>query len=127
MKEWLRRLEKHLAIERNVSPHTLRAYCQDLSEFLVFLTDGKDDRVIDSDDLRRIDKVLLRRYLAVLHRKNRRSTIGRKLAALRTFFRYLVREGVLEANPGETLSTPRQERYLPKTLTVDEAFALMTS
>lgn len=127
MNEWLRRLEKHLAIERNVSPHTLRAYRQDLKEFLVFLADGKNDRTIGSDDLRRIDKVLLRRYLAVLHRKNRKSTIGRKLAALRTFFRFLVREGVLEANPGETLATPRAERYLPKTLSVDEAFALMGS
>jgi integrase/recombinase XerC len=60
-----------------------------------------------------------------LHKQNKKSTIGRKLAALRTFFRYLVREGVLRLNPGELVATPKQEKYLPRTLTVDESFALM--
>src|SRR5690606_11184466 len=62
---------------------------------------------------------------AALQKQNKKSTIGRKLAALRTFFRYLVREGVLKVNPGELVATPKQEKYLPRALSVDESFALM--
>ena len=73
------------------------------------------------------DRIVLRRYLAQLHKKNRKSTIARKLSAIRTFFRYLVREGLLAANPGDLVSTPRQEKYLPTTLSVDETFTLIDS
>ncbi|MDD4457401.1 MAG: tyrosine recombinase XerC, partial [Syntrophotalea acetylenica] len=72
-----------------------------------------------------VDVLLLRRYLARLHKRNCRTTIGRKLSAIRSFFRYLVRQGALQVNPAETVATPRRERYLPKVLTVDEMFALI--
>jgi len=113
------RFDRHLAVERNVSPHTRSAYRRDLAEFALFLQESGNLAITD------VDKLVLRRYLALLHKKNRKSTIGRKLAALRTFFRFLVREGVLDANPGELVATPRQEKYLPTTLTVDETFALI--
>jgi integrase/recombinase XerC len=124
MEELLVRFDKHIAVERNLSPHTRRAYRQDLEEFHRFLS---DDPSMDKQQeiLSQIDKIVLRRYLAVLHRSNRRTTIARKLSALRTFFDFLVREGVLDVNPGQLVGTPRQEKYLPKTLTVDEAYALM--
>ena len=114
--------EQHIGIERNLSAHTRRAYHQDLAEFRAFLQQesaGEEPRVEE------VDTLVLRRYLAHLHRRNRRSTIARKLSALRSFFAYLVREGVLTANPGELVATPRQEKYLPKTLTVDEIFAFI--
>jgi integrase/recombinase XerC len=117
------RFEKHLADERNVSPHTIRAYLQDLREFDTFLHDELNWS--GTDLAQRVDKFVLRRYLALLHKRNAKSTIGRKLAALRSFFRYLMREGVLSANPGEAVATPRKEKYLPKTLSIDEAFGLM--
>jgi integrase/recombinase XerC len=120
MQELIRRFEKHLSVERNLSPHTRRAYRQDLEGFSVFLAEVSGEK-----DIRHVDKLLLRRYLAQLHRSCRKSTIARKLAALRTFFRFLVREGVLSVNPGELVATPRQEKYLPKTLSVDEAYNLM--
>jgi integrase/recombinase XerC len=124
VEELLARFDRHLAVERNLSPHTRRAYRQDLAEFHKFLlTDSATDA--DKAPLARVDPIMLRRYLAWLHRHNRRTTIARKLSALRTFFGYLVREGVLDANPGELVSTPRQEKYLPKTLSVDEVFSLM--
>jgi len=119
MQQLIEQFERHLAVERNVSPHTRSAYRRDLAEFARFLQESGDLTVAD------IDKIVLRRYLALLHKKNRKSTIGRKLAALRTFFRFLVRDGVLAANPGELVATPRQEKYLPTTLTVDETFALI--
>ncbi len=125
MDRLLERFTTHLSVERNVSPHTLDAYRRDLAGFRAFLRDELHWQEQDAALLRRVDQIVLRRYLALLHRRCKRSTIGRKLAALRSFFRFLVREGVLEINPGELVGTPRAEKYLPKTLSVDEAFALM--
>ncbi|HXV19877.1 MAG TPA: tyrosine recombinase XerC [Desulfuromonadales bacterium] len=123
MQEQIARFDKHLAVERNVSEHTRRAYRQDLEAFRLFLRE--ELKWPEQGMLERIDNLVLRRYLAALHKQNKKSTIGRKLAALRTFFRFLVREGVLRLNPGELVATPKQGKYLPRTLTVDESFALM--
>lgn len=123
MEKLIDRFDHHLAIERNVSPHTRRAYLQDLEEFRTFLTE--ELKWSGEGQVQRIDKLVLRRYLALLHQRCRKSTIGRKLSSLRSFFRFLVREGVLVANPGDAVATPRKEKYLPKTLSVDETFALM--
>ncbi|HAD04359.1 MAG TPA: tyrosine recombinase XerC, partial [Desulfuromonas sp.] len=123
MQELINRFDHHLAVERNVSPHTRRAYLQDLEEFRLFL--AEELKWSGAGQVQHIDKLVLRRYLALLHKRCRKSTIGRKLSSLRAFFRFLVREGVLVANPGDAVATPRKEKYLPKTLSVDEAFALM--
>ncbi len=125
MKTLLTSFDRHLLVVRNVSEHTRNAYMLDLREFNAFLESHFGD--VDIDCLAKIDRIVLRRYLAQLHKKNRKSTIGRKLSALRTFFRYLVREGHLSANPGDLVSTPRQEKYLPTVMTVDETFALIDS
>ncbi|MDT8442792.1 MAG: tyrosine recombinase XerC [Desulfuromonadales bacterium] len=122
MNNWIHDFSKYLCDERNLSPHTRAAYLRDLAEFQSFMEqNGGAGRA----DLKRIDSFLLRRYLADLHKRNQRTSIARKLSALRTFFRYLVREGHLSGNPAEGLSTPKLNRYLPKTLSVDEAAALM--
>ncbi len=113
---------KYLADERNLSPHTSVAYLRDLGEFKNFL---EQHGGTGKESLARIDSYLLRRYLAELHKRNQRTSIARKLSTLRTFFRYLVREGALANNPAEGMSTPKLNRYLPKTLSVDEATALM--
>ncbi|WP_020675452.1 tyrosine recombinase XerC [Geopsychrobacter electrodiphilus] len=119
MKPILADFIRHLEIERNLSPRTLDAYQRDLLQFYLFLSteDRSDDEL---EMLSLVDSLMMRRYLAGLHRKNRRTSIARKLSALRTFFRYLVRQGLLAASPAETLATPRHESYLPKVLSVDE-------
>ncbi|NIQ12806.1 MAG: tyrosine recombinase XerC [Gammaproteobacteria bacterium] len=122
MQKWIHQFSDYLADERNLSPHTRAAYLRDLAEFGVFL---EQNNCAGIDSLKKIDSFMLRRYLAELHKRNQRTSIARKLSALRTFFRYLVREGVLSGNPAEGLSTPKLNRYLPKTLSVDEAAALM--
>jgi integrase/recombinase XerC len=127
MRELIARFDRHLTDERNVSLHTRLAYLGDLEAFRLFLETLPAYSDTDSAALKRVDKIVLRRYLAQLHKTHKKTSIGRKLAALRTFFRFLVREGVLEVNPGELVSTPRQEKYLPQTLSVDEAFALLDS
>jgi integrase/recombinase XerC len=124
MEELIAQFERHLTVERNVSPHTRLAYLRDLREFHTFMQEHLG-RQVGKDDLPLVNKVLLRRFLALLHRRNRKSTIGRKLAAMRTFFRFLVRERLLPASPAEGMATPRAEKYLPRTLSVDQAFALL--
>lgn len=124
MKDLMRRFERHLSVERNVSENTLRAYLRDLESFRAFLDENSP---AGGEGVTAVDHIVLRRYLALLHKRNSKSTIARKLASLRAFFRFLVREGVLSANPGELVGTPRGEKYLPTTLSVDEAFALMES
>lgn len=114
----------HLHVERNLSEHTRKAYLADLRMFQEFARKALGEP-LPGPLVRQVDQLLLRRYLAQLHKSHSKTSIGRKLAALRTFFRYLVREGVLEVNPGELVGTPRQEKYLPKTLSIDETFALL--
>lgn len=127
MRQLISRFEWHLSDERNVSRHTRLAYLRDLEAFQQFLENLPGGPGSDSDAIKRVDQVILRRYLAQLHKTHKKSSIARKLGALRTFFRFLVREGVLEVNPGELVASPRQEKYLPQTLSVDEAYALLDS
>jgi len=122
MQEWIDRFQQFLAVERNLSPHTCAAYRRDLEEFQQFLSAHGS---LAATALPHIDHLLLRHYLAELHKRNQRTSIARKLSALRTFFRYLVREGALPTNAAEAVATPKRNRYLPKTLSVDEAMALM--
>ena len=119
---WLQRFSRHLEIERNVSEHTRQAYLRDLRKFQEFLRELNDGRDLPPTE---VDQALLRRYLAILHKTCKRSSIARKLASMRTFYRFLQREGQVTVNPAELIATPRQEKYLPTTLSPDEAFALM--
>lgn len=122
MQKMIESFTTYIADERNLSPHTRAAYLRDLDEFRTFL---EKQGGADLQSLSRLDSFLLRRYLAELHKRNQRTSIARKLSTLRTFFRYLVREGHLSSNPAEGLSTPKLNSYLPKTLSVDEATAVM--
>ena len=120
MQELLDNFLKYLRVERNLSPHTIRAYTLDLENFFAFLRENGG-----AVDVRSVDHILLRRYLASLHKSSSRTTIHRRLSALRTFYRYLVREGILNRNPADVISSPRKENYLPKVLSVDEIFRLL--
>jgi integrase/recombinase XerC len=116
--------ERHLADERGVSRHTLTAYRSGLERFEVFLKEfrGTEGEV----DLAAIDTLTIRSFLAALRKDGlSKTSIGRHLSALRTFFTYLKREGRVDANPAKAVASPRQERSLPRTLSVPEAAALM--
>ena len=107
---------RHLERERNASPHTLRAYGEDLAQFTHYL-ERELARAPRPED---VDHLLLRGFLAELHQRGlRKSSSARRLAGLRSFFRYLCREGRLAANPARGLLAPRQERRIPSVL--DEA------
>jgi integrase/recombinase XerC len=102
--------------EQGVSPHTLRAYTKDLNEFSAFLDEEPED----------IDYLDIRGYIASLHHRDlKKSSISRKLATIRSYFRYLHREGYVKKNPAKLVSSPRVPKNLPRFLDIDETFSLM--
>jgi integrase/recombinase XerC len=104
----------YLTYERNVSPNTIAAYRDDLESFIAFLCNDYLTMARDQLDLRRVDHLAIRSYLAHLaRRKLSRASTARHLSALRTFFKYLVREGAVESNPARTVATPKREKHLP--------------
>jgi integrase/recombinase XerC len=112
----------YLARERNASPHTIRAYGDDLGQFVAHLRRevGHEPRPQE------VDALLIRGFLSELHRAGiRKSSASRKLATLRTFFRFLCREGVLEANPARALVSPRIEKRVPEHLQEDHMAAFL--
>ena len=119
-----------LVSEKGYSVNTCRAYGQDLKEFFSDLK-KKKSRGGDADkDLLAgaIDTLVIREYLGYLHNKKiKKSSMARKLSALRSFFRHLVKRGVLAVNPGDSILTPKQEKPIPAYLTVDDAFRLLDS
>lgn len=121
----------YLQVERARSGHTIRNYLSDLEQFDRFIAPAAERGGPVSDASEDpgwpgVDASRIRAYLAYLQQKGvRRSSIARKLAVLRTFFRYLHREGMVKVNPAKTVASPRQEHRLPVFLTVDDAFALM--
>jgi len=116
----------YLSAEKNASPHTCRAYERDLEEFENFLKSSGMSLSTGQDiEMGKVDRLAIRRYLSFLHRRNKKSSIARKISTLRSFFKYLVREQLATSNPAKSVSTPKVEKPLPTTLTVDEAFRLM--
>ncbi|OGP64292.1 MAG: hypothetical protein A2169_06535 [Deltaproteobacteria bacterium RBG_13_47_9] len=118
----------YLSAEKNASPHTCRGYLRDLEGFEKFLKESGISLSPSGEvEPEKVDRLDIRRYLSFLHRKNRKSSIARKLSTLRSFFKYLVREQILSSNPAKSISTPKVDKPLPTTLTVDEVFRLIES
>jgi integrase/recombinase XerC len=119
MEKLIEQFLEHLRYERNVSAHTLRNYSSDLEQFTHFLAPDKKTKL---PDVAEIDHLTIREWMASLHSDHKKkSSIARKLAALRTFFQFLVREGMLELNPAKLVSTPKLEKKLPNHLSIEEA------
>ena len=117
----LEQFEYYLRVERSVSPHTLRNYLSDLRQFDEFLR-----REYPEKDCAAVDSLTIRSFLAFLYKKNKKSSIARKLASLRTFFRFLLRWGILGEDPTVLVATPRREKHMPGFLSVDEIFTLLS-
>src|ERR1039457_5275279 len=111
----------YLDTERNASPHTLSAYRFDLEQLNAFVIGEKGEAAVVGD----VDHLLLRRYLALLGKNTKQSSIGRKLAAIRSFFKFLLRRGSIAKNPAELIATPKKENRLPFHLDIDQATTLM--
>ena len=129
MSEFARRIEdfgEYLRNQARFSPHSVKGYLTDVEGFRRYLEEnGLDLDGLGNAALRAVDAHWLRGYLKTLHQSRKKSTVGRKLAALKGFFRYLVREHVIDRDPLVGFSTPKQEAPLVKFLSVDEAFRVL--
>ena len=113
-----------LTVQQGASPQTIRAYASDLAQFQAFAQDAMNRRrpVIPES----IEPALIRDFLAARDRMGeKKSSLARKLACLRSLFRYLVRVGQLKVNPAEDVRAPKLPKHLPRVLTKDDAGALM--
>ncbi len=118
MEQLIEQFLEHLRYERNVSAHTLRNYSSDLQQFVDFLKQTSETL----PEVSEIDHLTIREWLGALHAgQKKKASIARKLAALRTFFQFLVREGLLEMNSAKLVATPRLEKKLPTHLSIEEA------
>jgi integrase/recombinase XerC len=115
----------HLRLNRNTSAHTVAAYGSDLSQFFGFAAGslGKDATRLRPADL---DLGVIRAFMAELYRRRQsRASVARKLSALRSFVRYLRREGLIEGDPASLAVSPRREQRVPAHLSVDEMSRLL--
>ncbi len=125
MRDHLTAFLQFLRLNRNASPHTVRAYESDLSQFLAFVAIGQG---VKRSQLRppQLDRSAIRGFLAELHRGGHsRATAARKLAAVRTFLRHLRREELIEDDPGSLVSTPKRDVRMPAHLSEREIDALI--
>jgi integrase/recombinase XerC len=121
-----------LATEKGYSDHTLRAYGNDLEAFFSFIAESQASaegrqKHTHAVSPTQIDGIIIRGYLGFLHRQNKKTTIARKLSAIRSFFKFLVKQGVISENPAEFVLTPKQDKTIPTYLSVDEMFRLLDS
>jgi integrase/recombinase XerC len=127
MTDHLRAFLKHLALNRNASAHTVRAYDSDLSQFLsstAALLGVKRSELQPTQ----LDRQAIRAFLGELHKAGQsRATAARKLAAARTFLRYLRREALIDDDPGALVSTPKREIRMPAHLSEVEMEALLSA
>jgi len=123
MQTHIRSFLHYLRTARNYSPHTVAAYDCDLREFLAFWRSEFPGRVMSPGG---VDRRAIRRFLAWLHdRRFAGRSIARKLACLKSFFRYLRKMHIVESNPAATVLSPKLERRLPRTLDESSVARLM--
>jgi integrase/recombinase XerC len=120
-----------LQSEKGYSVNTCRAYSHNINEFISFISESyfSTDNQEGADLLKaeHIESLMIRGYLAFLHKKNKKVTIARKLSAVRSFFRHLVKHGVILDNPLDLILTPKQVKSIPVYLPVDDIFRLLDS
>lgn len=116
MKEQIDRFLRYLEIERDASKHTLRAYRKDLSEFNAYVKKRPED--IDLIDVRGFIAQQIKNGLS-------KTTASRRLATVRSFIKFLYREGYIKSNPAKLVSNPKMPKLLPRFLSVDDVFSLI--
>ena len=117
----------YLRSQKGYSDHTAKNYRLDLGHFLDFLVErqGLAGEEETAPKLESVDFLVIREYLGRLYGRYKRTTIARRLSAVRSFFYFLERKGLVEGNPAADISTPKQGRYIPTHLPVDEMFRLL--
>jgi len=116
MQEHINRFIRYLEVERGVSVHTVRAYRKDLEEFFAYAAAKPED----------MDLIDIRGFIAgQINKGLSKITVSRRLSSVRSFFKYLHREGYITANPAKLVSNPKIPKMLPRYLSVDDVFSLI--
>lgn len=111
---------KYLKVQKNYSNLTILNYGKDLKLFNIFISD------LNIKDLKKVDYKIIREYLSYLYGKNySKKTIARHISALRSFYRYLIKEKIITSNPMNLVSNPKQDKKLPKFLYYDQVEELL--
>jgi len=127
VKEQLRSFLDYLRLNRNVSPHTIAAYDSDVSQFLAFAAAHHRKSRAELQPAE-IDLAAVRAFMADLYRQGQaRASVSRKLSALRSFTRYMRREGWIEGDPVALAAAPKKEQKVPAHLSIDEMSTLLAT
>ena len=130
--EFIEPFIQSLAAEKGYSLHTLRAYRQNIMEFIAMVSQEASGEDVSRDVslpgfMKKVDAIAIRKYLTLLHKKNSKATIARKLSAVKTFLRHLQRIGVIVENPADDIHSPKFGKPIPVFLTVDDMFRMLDS
>jgi integrase/recombinase XerC len=126
MNKYLSSFEDFLSSERNYSKHTLKAYLADIKEFGLVLKEMDLISPENGDiDFLNMDETPVRVFISKLYKKNKKVSISRKIASVRTFFEFLIRRGEMKSNSAKLVPSPKGEKRLPTFLTVDEVVKLV--
>src|ERR1700722_17679333 len=124
MKRVIDKFVDYLRYERNASPDTLREYRRDTQQFAAFLT-PPGEKMLPLD---RVDHRIIREYVSSMFDQSlERSSVARRLASMRTFFKFCVREKITRQNPARLVSTPKLPKRLPRVLTEEEMGGFLDS
>lgn len=127
MKKLIEKYLKYLQVERNASPHTILSYENDLTSFLDFVA-KQNESEIDQVDVLSITRLTIRLWLGELSDEGlAKSSIARKVASLRSFFKYAFKRGHIEKNPAHLLVVPKKDKTLPKTVTPDDMTRMLNN
>ena len=124
---------EYLTAQKDYSENTSRAYLNDLYEFLYYFAELKQVNTEIPTEMASllpgdVDAIAIRGYLSRLYKKkNKKSTVARKLSALRSFFKFLLKHDAVKNNPADLILTPKQDKPIPAYLTVDDIFRLLDS
>jgi integrase/recombinase XerC len=124
MKQAIEKFIQYLRYERNASPDTIREYRRDIQQFEAFLTPPGEKTL----PLAEVDHLVVREYMSSMYdRRLEKASIARRLAALRTFFKFCVREKFANHNPARLVATPKLPKRVPRVLTAEELSGFLDS
>jgi integrase/recombinase XerC len=126
LSHWIEKFLEYLRYQRNASAHTIRNYASDLEQLYSFLTTSPEGKERPAPELEQIDNITVREFLGTLYQKsNKKASVARKLASLRSFMKFLSAQGILQANPARIVSSPKLESRLPDYMTIDAVTRLV--
>jgi|WetSurSiteA1Bulk_404760.scaffolds.fasta_scaffold06510_2 integrase/recombinase XerC len=123
---WITKYLDYLRVQRNASTHTLRNYESDLQQFLSYLAHTPEGDPRPEPELHQIDNLTIREFLGILYQRgNKKASVARKLATLRSFMKFLSLQGAIESNAAKSVSSPKLDSRLPDYLTLDSVTDLI--